>query len=128
MTFVIRGGRKAAAVAVLLTIATGAQAAGRPDLVRDDLARGKSYMTGEVLVQFAPSATASERARALGRVGGQALGQLKQDLTLARIPAGVAMGQAVDALTADRAVSFAEPNWMYQHTAVSNDPLFTNGS
>ena len=128
MTFVIRGGRKAAAVAVLLTIATGAQAAGRPDLVRDDLARGKPYMTGEVLVQFAPSATDSQRTRALSKVGGQALGHFKHDLALARIPAGVAMGKALDELNADGAVAFAEPNWVYQHAAVSNDPLFTNGS
>src|SRR5690242_6208150 len=128
MTFVIRGGRKAAAVAVLLTIATGAQAAGRPDLVRDDLARGKPYMTGEVLVQFAPSATDSQRTRALSKVGGQALGHFKHDLALAHIPAGVAMGKALDELNADGAVAFAEPNWIYQHDAVSNDPLFTNGS
>jgi len=122
-------GRSAAAVAVLLTlVATGAQAAGRPDLVRDALAHGKPYMTGEVLVQFAPSATASQRQAALGRVGGQAAERLAANLTLARIPAGVEMGRALDRLGADGAVAFAEPNWIYQHTAVSNDPLYTNGS
>jgi subtilisin family serine protease len=129
MSFQIRGGRSAAAVAVLLSlIATGADAGGRPDLVRDSLAHGKPYLTGEVMVQFAPSATASQRTRALSKVGGQALGQFKHDLMLARIPAGVAMGKALDALEADGAVAFAEPNWIYQHTATSNDPLFTNGS
>jgi subtilisin family serine protease len=128
MTFTIRGGRKAAAVAALLTIATGVQAAGRPDLVRDSLAHGKPYMTGEVLVQFAPSATPSQRTRALSQVGGQALGHLKHDLALARIPAGVAMDKALEVLEADASVAFAEPNWIYQHTATSNDPLFTNGS
>jgi len=129
MTLGICSGRTAAAVGVLLFVTTtGAFAAGRPDLVRADLARGKAYMTGEVLVQFAPSATASERTRALGRVGGQAIGNFKRDLALARIPAGVAMGKALEVLEADGAVAFAEPNWTYQHTAVSNDPLFTNGS
>jgi len=129
MSFQIRGGRSAAAVAVLLSlIATGADAGGRPDLVRDSLAHGKPYLTGEVMVQFAPSATASQRTRALSNVGGQALGQFKHDLMLARIPAGVAMGKALDTLEADGAVAFAEPNWIYQHTATSNDPLFTNGS
>jgi len=129
MSFQIRSGRSAAAVAVLLSLfATGAFAAGRPDLVRADLARGKAYMTGEVIVQFSPSATASQRTRALSMVGGQALGHFKNDLALARIPAGVAMGKALDALEADGAVAFAEPNWIYQHTAVSNDPLFTSGA
>jgi subtilisin family serine protease len=128
MSFQIRGGRKAAAVAVLLTIATGVQAAGRPDLVRDDLARGKSYMTGEVIVQFAPSATPSQRQAALSRVGGQAAERLTGDVTLVRVPAMVAMERALERLGADAAVRFAEPNWTYQHTATSNDPLFTNGS
>jgi len=128
MTFQIRGGRKAAAVAVVLTLATGAQAAGRPDLVRDDLARGKPYMTGEVLVQFAASATPSQRQAALGRVGAQAVEHLKGDLTLARLPAAVAMERALERLGADRAVTLAEPNWIYQHTAASNDPFYTNGT
>jgi subtilisin family serine protease len=129
MTVRICSGRTAAAVGVLLSLtATGAFAAGRPDLVRADLARGKAYMTGEVIVQFTPSATSSQRTRALSRVGGQALAQLKHGTALARIPAGVAMGKALDALEADGAVAFAEPNWIYQHSAVSNDPLFTNGS
>ena len=127
MSFQIRGGRTAAAVAVLLTIATGAQAAGRPDLVRDDLARGKPH-SGEVLVQFTPSATPSQRAAALARVGGQAAERLTGELTLVRMPAMVAMERAVERLGADAAVAFAEPNWTYQHTATSNDPLFTNGS
>jgi subtilisin family serine protease len=128
MTFQIRGGRTAAVAAVLLTLSAGAQAAGRPDLVRDDLARGKSYMTGEVLVQFAPSATPSQRAAALARVGGQAAERLAGDVTLVRVPAAVAMERALERLGADGAVRFAEPNWVYQHTATSNDPLFTNGS
>jgi subtilisin family serine protease len=129
MTLGICSGRTAAAVGVLLFVTTtGAFAAGRPDLVRADLARGKAYMTGEVIVQFTPSATPSQRTRALSKVGGQALAQLKHGTALARIPAGIAMGKALDALEAESAVAFAEPNWIYQHTAVSNDPLFTNGS
>jgi subtilisin family serine protease len=128
MTFQIRGGRKAAAVAVLLMISAGAQAAGRPDLVRDDLARGKPFMTGEVIVKFEASATPSQRQAALGRVGGQALARLADHVMLARMPAMVEMGKAVERLSADRAVTFAEPNWIYQHTATSNDPLFTGGS
>jgi subtilisin family serine protease len=128
MSFEIRNGRKAAVAGVLLTFAAGAQAAGRPDLVRDDLARGKAYMTGEVLVQFAPSATASQRQAALAQVGGQAMQRVSGTLTLARIPSTVAMARALERLGADRAVDFAEPNWIYSHTAVSNDPLYTNGS
>lgn len=34
----------------------------------------------------------------------------------------------VRGLLVDPAVAFAEPNWIYQHTATSNDTYFTNGS
>lgn len=128
MSFRIRNGHKAAIAGVLLTLGAVAQAAGRPDLVRDDLARGKPYLTGEVLVQFAPSATAAQRQAALAQVGGQSVQHLDAHLMLARIPAAVAMSRALERLGADRAVDFAEPNWVYQHTAVSNDPFYTDGS
>ena len=38
------------------------------------------------------------------------------------------MAASVRALSANPAVEFAEPNWIYQHQATSNDPYYTNGS
>lgn len=38
------------------------------------------------------------------------------------------MADAVRGLQGDRAVEFAEPNWIYQHGATLNDTYYTNGS
>ncbi|HEX6289073.1 MAG TPA: S8 family peptidase [Herpetosiphonaceae bacterium] len=35
---------------------------------------------------------------------------------------------AIDALKSDANVEFAEPNWIYTHSATATDPYFTNGS
>ena len=50
------------------------------------------------------------------------------DLEVMRIPPGLAVAAAVRGLSGDSAVSFAEPNFIYTHGLVSNDPYFTNGS
>jgi subtilisin family serine protease len=123
-----RGPTAACTAALLILCSTAASAAGRPDLVRASLAHGKPYATGELLVQFTPSASPAQREAALGRVGGQTVERLADGVALARVPAAVDMGRALDTLEADAAVAFAEPNWIYQHTAVSNDPFYTNGS
>jgi subtilisin family serine protease len=47
---------------------------------------------------------------------------------LARTTGGLGVLQAIDALRDDPAVAFAEPNWVYTHQAVSNDPYYLNGS
>lgn len=91
----------------------------------------------QVLVQFAVDSTPAERASARGRIGatreeiivaGARRSDGKGDLELLRLPPGLAVAAAVRGLTGDRAVEFAEPNWIYQHDVTSNDPYFTNGS
>jgi subtilisin family serine protease len=52
----------------------------------------------------------------------------KGDLELARVPAGISIAAAVRGLEADAAVEFAEPNFIYEHQVISNDPYYTNGS
>ena len=47
---------------------------------------------------------------------------------LLNLPAGVGVAAAVRALVTDPAIEYAEPNWTYQHQAVSNDTYYTNGS
>ena len=88
---------------------------------------------GEVLVQFEPGASAQSKANARARVGGVraevvARGQNGGDLELLRIPPGLAIADAVRGLESDPAVTFAEPNWIYTHGLVSNDPYYTDGS
>jgi thermitase len=88
----------------------------------------------EVLVQFAPGATAVAKAGARSRIRGQAIEVVaparddRGDLELVRIPPGLAVADAVRSVQADSAVTFAEPNWIYTHGSTSNDPSFMNGS
>jgi thermitase len=92
------------------------------------------FVGNEVLVQFAPGATADGKAAARGRIRGQAIEVVasardgRGDLELVRIPPGLAVADAVRGIEGDAAVSFAEPNWIYTHGSTSNDPYYTNGS
>lgn len=91
----------------------------------------------QVLVQFSGDSTPAERASARGRIGATREEVVvaaarrsdgKGDLELLRLPPGLAVAAAVRGLAGDRAVEFAEPNWIYQHDATANDPYYTNGS
>ena len=95
------------------------------------------FVANQVLVQFDRAATPAQRASARARVNAQREEVVvaanrrtdgKGDLELLRLPPGLAVADAVRGLEADAAVEFAEPNWVYQHTATSNDPYYTNGS
>jgi subtilisin family serine protease len=96
-----------------------------------------SAVPGELIVQFAEGATASDRFRALGRVSGEVLEKIQTaaqradgrgDLVLARVQPDLPRQAAIRAIEDDPAVLFAEPNWIYTHQATSNDTYYTNGS
>ena len=109
----------------LTTIGSGAQ---QPD------ATGGDFVPNEVLVQFEAGASASAKAAARARVGGARAELVRSardgegDLEVMHIPPGLAVAAAVRGLAGDSAVAFAEPNFIYTHGLVSNDPYFTNGS
>ena len=114
--------------AVLLTTAGGAQQPAGAD---------PEFVPNEVIVQYGAGVSAQRRAAARARVGGapvevlareSARGDGRGDLELVRIPPGLAVADAVRGLQDDSAVTFAEPNWIYTHGLVSNDPYYTNGS
>ena len=95
------------------------------------------FVPNEVIVQFAAGASAQRKAAARARVQGATVEVLvregahddsRGDLELVRLPAGLAVAAAVRGLQNDSAVTFAEPNWIYTHGLVSNDPYYTNGS
>ena len=105
-------------------------------------AQGKSeeataeHVPGEVLIQYRAGATEGAKARARGRVNAAADETIveaasrrdgKGDLELAHVAPGLSVAAAVRGLQADPAVEFAEPNWVYQHTATSNDTYYTSG-
>ena len=120
-----------------LLLIGGAHAAGRPDLVQASIAAGREYVPSEMLVQFRTGVTDDDKERALARLGASRdrvimaamrRADAKGDLELVTLPRGLLIASAVRDLEADLAVEFAEPNWVYQHTATSNDPYYTNGS
>lgn len=119
------------AIVSALGLAQVANAGGRPDLVLAALKAGKAqHMSNELIVQFRDSASTADRSavvRGLGAARVQTLRGGKAPLELLRLPKGVAMEDAVRALGNDRAVDFAEPNWVYQHQSVSNDTYVTSG-
>ncbi len=94
----------------------------------------RDFVGNEMLVQFAPGATAGAKAAARARVRGQAIEVVasardeRGDLELLRIPPGLAVADAVRGIEGDAAVTFAEPNWIYTHGSTSNDPYYMNGS
>ena len=94
------------------------------------------HVSNQVLVQYRAGADENGKARARGRVNAEVEETLvsaasrqdgKGDLELVRVAPGLSVAAAVRGLEADPAVEFAEPNWVYQHTATSNDTYYTSG-
>ena len=123
-----------AAVLLSLGLSATAFAGGRPDLVIKGLKAGVPHQQGELLVKFKDGTTASDQAVVARWLGAQKVetvrkgGNGRGELALFRLPASVGVADAVEALGADPAVDYAEPNWIYTHSANSNDPLYTNNS
>jgi len=97
---------------------------------------GPQSVPNEMLVRFKPGTSAAARGRALGRVNASVAERIvtaamrrsgdDEGVTLVRMP--MAAMQAIAAIKGDDAVEYAEPNWVYQHGAASNDLYYTNGS
>ena len=96
-----------------------------------------SAVPGELLVQFKKNAHQEAQGRAFRRINAQALERVvasqgksqKGDLVLIKyLPTPNLPPQSIiSRLTEDESVEFAEPNWIYQHYATSNDPYYTDG-
>jgi subtilisin family serine protease len=93
------------------------------------------FVAGEMIVKFRPGATEVGKTR--GRRAARAAAR-ERILTAAMRRRGDSDGvevlsttmdvtSALAALRGDPDVEYAEPNWIYQHEAVSNDPYVTSG-
>ena len=91
----------------------------------------------EMLVQFRAQAGPMHRAFVRARMGAEledtvlAASQRrdgKGDLELLRMPPGLGPEEARGLLARFPEVEFAEPNWIYTHQAISNDPQYMSGS
>jgi subtilisin family serine protease len=104
--------------------ASDVAAAGQPD-----------YVANEVLIKFKPGLSSAGKSIIVSRVQGSIARQLltkamqhtgdNDGLYILHVPGGVQ--DAVARLKQLPDVVFAEPNYIYRHTAVSNDPIYTSG-
>ncbi|WP_133271523.1 S8 family peptidase [Hymenobacter radiodurans] len=97
---------------------------------------GRDYVANELLVKFKAGVSEEAKANALARISGKVSEKI---LTKAMERAGEKEGlmvvhtplQALEAMSKMKGgpeIEFAEPNYIYQHTATSSDPYYTNGS
>ncbi|MEJ7759311.1 MAG: S8 family peptidase [Gemmatimonadaceae bacterium] len=107
-----------------------------PDAPSLSAGEGSDFVPGEVIVKFREGTSAEGRAAALGRANGQAGERIltammrrsgdSEGLTIVHTSAAVPA--AIAALRGSEDVEYAEPNYIYQHNATSNDSYYTNGS
>lgn len=101
------------------------------------LSAGKNYVDGELLVQFAEGITDADKQKAFDKVKGQSIEKIltkameqagkKEGLVLLKVKKNVM--DAVAELASTAGVEFAEPNFIYTHTAaLPTDSYFTNGT
>jgi subtilisin family serine protease len=121
-----------AVCSIFLTAGIRAQAVA----FEQDVPGGPSYLAGGVLIQFKPDVTDADvgdvvKRGALKRL----LKQIRTDAMKAARHPGIShmstalpVRDALKALKNHPAIEFAEPNWVYTHTGVSNDPYYTGGS
>lgn len=93
------------------------------------------FVEGELLIQFKEGASATSKQKAFDKVKGQPVEKIltkameragkKEGLALVKVNKNVL--EAIAELNGAEGVEFAEPNYLYQHTATSTDTYFTNG-
>jgi subtilisin family serine protease len=92
-----------------------------------------NYVPNEVIVQYRDGTAEAQQAATRERVKAERKEHLRKQkdgaskLEVIVLKAGDVNG-AIASLKADPNVEFAEPNWIYTHSATSTDPYFTNGS
>jgi subtilisin family serine protease len=94
------------------------------------------HVPNEMLVKFKAGVGESQKAAVLEKINGKVKEKIltkmmekegdKQGIELVSVP-GVAL-EAIARVKGLPEVEYAEPNYIYEHTAISNDPYYTNGS
>lgn len=95
----------------------------------------RRFVANEVLIQFKPGATEADKAQVhtgtrvsrKERIRPANLHSKEGDIELAVVAAGVDVQETLRKLHSNPAVELAEPNWLYTHQAVANDPYYTQG-
>ena len=107
-------------------------AAGKSDISAEiSVALIEPHVRDEVIVKFVPGSPVAEQAQArrtAGAVAAEPLSPLAENSQVLNLGRGTSVGQALEALRRNPNVEYAEPNYLLESTAVSNDPAFTNGT
>ncbi|MBP7096162.1 MAG: S8 family serine peptidase [Spirochaetia bacterium] len=93
------------------------------------------YVPGELLVKFAPGTSAEARGAAIRAAKGAvdrtilsaAMKRFGDDEGIVVLKVPMNALEAAGIVKKLEGVVFAEPNWIYAHAAVSNDPYYTGG-
>ncbi|MBY0422721.1 MAG: S8 family serine peptidase, partial [Parvularculaceae bacterium] len=106
---------------------------GRPDLVLRAIESGKAkFVSGEIIVKYKDEVGAGELLSVRTRAGARLRETLdhrgRGRMEVLALPAGLSVADAVRRFSADAAVEYAEPNWIYTVDATPNDPRYTDGS
>ncbi|HYW49208.1 MAG TPA: S8 family peptidase, partial [Gemmatimonadaceae bacterium] len=94
------------------------------------------FVAGEMIVKFKADASPTSRGQAMRaarankkeKIVTRAMKDRGDDEGLEVLTTDGTVPDGIAALQASGAVEYAEPNWIYQHDAVSNDTYSTNGS
>ena len=119
-------------ISTLLVIASSF-ASGRPDPLS---MLGQPHVPGELLVQFKPGVDDQLQQTLLGRLGirftenirGGVAVKRTGDLALVSLPPGLTVAAAARSLQNNPNIDFAEPNWVYNHQAITNDTYVESNS
>lgn len=106
-------------------------------------ALSENFVAGELLIKFKTGGEKGARLSAdiLTMINAQVVEEIKTEAMavanarkggetgeLVLVKSGMGTEAALERLRGIPEVEYAEPNWIYQHFATSNDPYFTNGS
>ncbi|MBU1897135.1 S8 family serine peptidase [Myxococcota bacterium] len=98
--------------------------------------KGAEFVEGEILVRYSAAVTAEEIAPRLETWGATILGEIKgareDTLSLTHLggsfrvglPKGISVEEAIDLLSLEGDLDFAEPNYIVEATTTPNDPFF----
>jgi subtilisin family serine protease len=114
------------------------------DLVAPEASqRSDNFVPNQVLIKFKTGGSEGARAsaNALSLIGGEVVENISTDAmkssnakrgvnggSLLLVTTKLGTRKAIDVLKGSAEIEYAEPNWIYNHYATSNDTYFTNGS
>ena len=86
-----------------------------------------SYAPSQVLVQFKPNISTAMRSQTVQSFGAQSIQNLaaNSNWSVANLPAGQSVAQAVAAYANNPNVAAVQPNYIYHTMAVPNDPQYS---